>query len=333
MKRSRRSEYDKKRNRSKKHSERKFGFSSKTESKTSHADSEPAKDSTVNSDSTSSSTSSSSSSSPSSSSSNSSSSSPSTSNTIDRLQRFEVDENHEKKYTYREITTEKKSGCFNYQLPIAAVIIIFIIKLIIGIGRVTDSPPIIKEEPIIQKIKQQQNKRVNRLISKNPALLIYGLTTPMREVAQLKKDSLFPILPNVNVRLFKGFHLYNTSFSGTTQLLAKFSKYCFFYNRTKKIPNRSMTQQWEDLRKKLARRNFNSQFSYKDTKTYIYKGLQIEEKSFQIKILNFDVQGVATLVDAGDSYYFFHFLSKEKKGHRFDFSYLKKYLNYYLKIR
>lgn len=329
MKRSRRSEYNKKRNRSKKHSERKFGFSSKTESKTSHDDSEPAKDLTVNSDSSPSSSSSSNSNS----SSSSTSSSSSNSNTIDRLKSFEVDENQEKKYTHRKIIPENKSGCFNYQLPIAAVVIIFIIKLVIGIGRVTDSPPTIKEEPILVKIKQQQNKRVNRLIAKNPALLIYGLSAPMREVAQLKKDSLFPILPNVNVRLFKGFHLYDTSFSEATQLLAKFSKYCFFYNRVKKLPNKSITQQWEDLRKKLARRTFGSQFSYKDTKTYTFKGLQIEEKSFQIKILNFDVHGVATLVDAGDTYYFFHFLSKEKKGHRFDFHYLKKYLDYYLKIR
>ncbi len=310
MKRSRSSKYDRKRNRSKKDSQRASHATSKSTVNS------PKEKSTVKSNSTSSSTNAS-----------------RKSNTIDRLKSFEIDEHQEKKYTHRQVIPKKKSGCFNFRLPLAGVLILFIFKIIMGIDSTTRASKTWKDDPIMLEVDRKSKNSFRNLINKNPAILMLGRFVPMRQVAHLKKDSLFPVHPNINVHLFKGFHLYDARSLPTAQLFAKFSKYYFFYDRIKKNASQSTTDQWTQLRDKLTSKITEAQFSYEDIKNYTYKGLQIEEKKFTITAADLELQGVATLIEAEDIRYFFHFISKEKKTHPFDVSYLKKYLDFYLKIK
>ncbi|AXG69773.1 hypothetical protein KORDIASMS9_02000 [Kordia sp. SMS9] len=288
MKRSRRSEYGKKRNSSKKNSEQKFQFS-----KTAPKKSTP---------------------------------------TIDRLKSFEIDENQEKKYRNRKVKPKKKSGCFNYQLPLGVVIVIFIVKLISGVVRITDEPKTWKDDPIMLEVERKSKASLQNIIGKNTTFLLVG-PRPMKEVFQLKKDSLFPVIPYVNIHLYKGFHLYDASLLLTSQLFAKFSKYYFFYDRVKKSSYQSMTNQWTEIRGKLAGRIEGTNFSHEETKNYHFKELQIAEKEFKITASGLELHGLATLVEDKTHRYFFHFISKEKEGTYFNAPFLKKYLNYYLKIQ
>jgi hypothetical protein len=163
--------------------------------------------------------------------------------------------------------------------------------------------------------------------------MIYGKTRPLREVAQLQKDSTFVITDNVKVRLFKGFHLYDASSLPSTEIFAKFSKYYFSYDKVSVLPTYTMTEQWRTLRKKHLNKIQQDIFSSENTKSYTFKGMQIEEKEFKINIERIELHGVATLVETENTRYFFQFISQEKKDAYFRRAYLKKYLNFYLKIR
>jgi hypothetical protein len=312
VKRSRRSAYDKKRNRSKKHSERKFSYGAKAK-KTS-----PPKKA---------------SSSTSSSSSASTSSSSSSSSSIDRFKSFEINEQHEKKYKYREVAPKERSGCFNYKLPIAAIIIIAVIRMLMAIGNLTNSTPTKKESPFEKQNARMINRADERASKQLTAYLIHGDIRPVREVAQLTKDSTFLITDHVKVRLFKGFRLHRTSTLPTTRMFAKYSKYYFSYDKVSVNPNKSMTAHWKALRSKLLRRANEGVFSSEDIKSYSFKGLQIEEKEFKITLSSLELHGIATLVESEGKRYFFHFIAQEKSGTYFRRAYLKKYMNFYLKIR
>ncbi|MEM6718388.1 MAG: hypothetical protein AAF611_03635 [Bacteroidota bacterium] len=317
MKRSRRSEYDKRRNRSKKHSERKFSFTSK--STKSDASSKPKPKS---------------SSKPKASASSTSSTKKATSpaqSSIDRLKSFEINENNQKKYKYREVVPKKRSGCFNFRLPLFAVIIIAIIRLIMSFNDNSSSNP--TEDPNIKKISNNDRVLKQKFRRTNAAHLVQGIPWPMRETLQLQKDSLFPIVPNVNVRLFKGFHLYDTSVLKNTAIFAKFAKYYFFYDRVEKSSTTTMSRQWENMRNTLINRMTPSVFSQEEIKNYTFKDIQIEEHDFKILFDSGELHGVATLVEFEDTRYFFHLISKEKPETHFRRTFLRKYLDYYLKIR
>ena len=309
MKRSRRSEYDKKRDRSEKSSERKLKYSIKSTAKTSRSDSNTVSESKP--------------------------SSSSSSNRIDRLKDFEITENHEKKYTQpRVVIPKEKSGCFNYRLPFAVVIILFIFKLIMGIGKaVSSSSTTTQTDPFMQEIIQNEKKKRRNTIKINVPDYIVGKNKPLQELMQLTQTGTFPIIPHVEVHLFKGFHIYDASGFANTEILAKFSKYYFFCDRVEKSPNESLTNQWATLRNELTQQVYGSAFSYNDSKSYTYKDLKIEEKEFTILSDQTELQGIATLVEFENTRYFFHFISKEKEGTYFKATFLKKYMDYYLKIR
>ncbi|MFK7747806.1 MAG: hypothetical protein AB8B65_05425 [Kordia sp.] len=350
MKRSRRSEYDKKRDRSKKSSERKFRFSTnstdkeadKTQPSTSIPDSnsEPSSDSSSDSDSVSDSVSTSSSDSVSTSTSTSNSSSTATSNPPASFERFEVNETRQKKS--KPYIPEGKTGCFNFKLPLAVVIIIFIFKVIRGVVGVADtnSSTTTENDLLLKELIEKQDKkrkreraRQRRLPKVAAANFIVGRNKPLREVIQLEKDSTFQIREHVKVRLFKRFHIYDTTEFPTTPIIAKFAKFYFFHDVAEKSPGETITSQWETLRRELSEEVYGSVFSSSEIRSYTYKDLNVKLKKFTISSGNTEVQGVAALVEAEDKNYFFQLISNERKGKDFDVRFLMKYLNFYLKIR
>lgn len=253
---------------------------------------------------------------------------------IDRLQDFEITENRNPKHPNPTFVVPKeKSGCFNYRLPFAVVIILFIFKLILGIGKaISSSSTTTQTDPFMQEIIQNEKKKRRNTVKINVPDYIVGKNKPLRELMQLTQTGTFPIIPHVNVHLFKDFHIYDASGFLNTQILAKFSKYYFFCDRVDKAATESLTSQWATLRNELTRTVNGSTFSFDDHKNYTFKNLKIEEKEFTILSAGTELQGVATLVEFENTRYFFHFISKEKEGKYFNATYLRKYMNYYLKI-
>lgn len=165
-----------------------------------------------------------------------------------------------------------------------------------------------------------------------PMALLTGKMVPGKELLQLQKDSVFPVTEHVNVHLYKKFHLYDSAITSTTELFGKFSKYYFFYDRVEKSASESIVDQWEVLRSKCSRRQIaTSIFLHKKFKEYSFKNVTVEEHKFTILWDTIEMQGIAALVETENDRFFFHFISKEKKGHKFDTSFLRKYLNLYLK--
>lgn len=340
MKRSRRSEYDKKRDRSKKDSKRKFTFSNKSENKKSDvaATSNSPKKSSPSSGSSANYESSSTSGSSSGSSSNSTSNS--TSNTFDRLQRFEIDENQEKKYQQTYVPPKEKSGCANsFKIPAYIVVAIIVVRLILRFisyqsSNNTSSSKI--EDYLRDKrytTEKTRTKRNKKLSSVNAAKLIVGKNKPLREVVQLEKDSIKDIIPHVQVRLFRRYHMYDSSLFPTTPMLAKFSKYYFFYDEVKVTPNMSLTEQWISHRKQFLNEANDDYFYHERTTNRNVEDLVVKEEKFSILTEGIAIYGAATLVEYKGKRYFFHFISKNRIDETPNYAYTRKYLDYYLKIR
>ncbi|KAB8151736.1 hypothetical protein EZY14_017695 [Kordia sp. TARA_039_SRF] len=302
MKRSRRSEYDKKRNSSKKHSERKFRYSKKTDKATSHS--------------------------------KTNSNSSSNKDTIDRLKSFEINENNEKKYKNRTVKPVKKTDYSGLKAFVIFGILVFsIIRLVVNLtSSQTQNTPLTTQDKALERILQE-TKKFREIASVRTTDFIAGKNKIVREVTQLTKDSTLPILEHVTLKLFDKFHMYDTSSLPNTEVLAKFAKYYFFYDRVEKSPNLSMSAQWEQLRNAIANSVTTSVVALENGKNRTYKDMKIEEIDFKILYNNAELHGVATLIEFENTRYFFQFFSKEKAATHFRRNYLRKYLDYYLKIR
>ena len=155
----------------------------------------------------------------------------------------------------------------------------------------------------------------------------------LREVIQLEKDSVFPIIEHVNVRLFKRYHIFDTTPFEGTEILAKFSKFYFLYNRVEASPTVAMADQWLAIRNTLAENVTSSIISQEKIKNHTFKGMEIEQRDFKVLYNGGQLHGVATLIEYEGQRHFFQFISKEKDGTYLRRTYLRRYLNYYLKIR
>jgi hypothetical protein len=255
-----------------------------------------------------------------------------TKNSIDRLHDFQITENQEKKYNRRQIQPRKGNAFSIVKWPIIIIVLIFIVRLVLSFDGFQNSHSTpLKNDSIIQEAVRKDAQK--HLPEVNVRDFIVGKNRRLRQVIQLKKDSTFPIVPYVNLRLFKAFRMYDTAAFPTTPIFAKYSKYYFFYNRVKKYSKQSLTNQWATLRNELTRKVFGSSFTFNDQKNYVYKGMIIKEKEFTILSNNTELHGVATLLEFEGMRYFFHFISKEKEGKRLNTRFLKKNIDYYLKIK
>ncbi|WP_420574847.1 hypothetical protein [Kordia sp.] len=324
MKRSRRSEYNKKRDRSKKDSKRKFTFSNKDsqqkespEKKSVQNDPIPEKKEILHSEVV--------------------------------LQKklfpeqkekpidFEVYTKQDQKYQQRTTHQRKKRSFPKITWPFYMVVIFFFIKLILNINRCEQNSSTQNDryQPAFEnRTKTNRSKRNSRKISRvKVSRFIVGKNKRLREVTQLKKDSIIDIVPNVQVRLYKGFHMYNSSVFPSTPILAKYSKFHFFYDVQDVKTDVSMVDQWVSLRKKFINEANDDYFYHERYKTYDFKGLKVREEKFSILVDGIVIYGAATLVEHKNKRYFFHFISKEAIDASPNYMYLRRYLNYYLKIR
>ncbi|WP_298426483.1 hypothetical protein [uncultured Kordia sp.] len=258
--------------------------------------------------------------------------------TPERSVDYEVFSQGDKKYQERTTHRKKKSGYPKIALPLAVVGILFLFRILLNIGgsdsgsSSTNIPE--RYDPVYEDRVTTTTTTPTRKRKKiNAAAFIIGKGKRLREITQLEKDSTIPIIPNVKVRLFKGFHVYDSKEFPSIPILASYSKYHFFYDVQKKNPEQSMSEQWSIIREKLAERAYKGYFVYQYPKEYKVDDLLINETEFSISTKGNIVYGVATLVEYKNKRYFFQFISKEKEDKEPNYNYLRKYLNYYLKIK
>ncbi|WP_046756126.1 hypothetical protein [Kordia jejudonensis] len=340
MKRSRDSRYDKKRSRDKKDDRRKLKFSTKSteksekdeRSRTSNKDERrprvPEKRTPKPETSTVPTTKVAT---------NSTTSSPENTATIpERTVDYEVFSKTDSTYTKRTTHRKKKGGFPKIVLPLAVVGILFLFRILINIGDSSDdqfsNDPPVTYEPSYENTRVVTTPPTKKRKKINVAAFITGEEDRLKEITQLSEDSIVNIIPNVEVRLFKGFHMYETKDFSDTPIVASYSKYHFFYDVQPKVEDQTLSEQWSIFREKLAERSYNGYFMYDYPKKYKSDDFLIEETEFSISLKGNVIYGVATLIEYKNKRYFFQFISKERDDKDPNYAYLRKYLNYYLKI-
>lgn len=215
-------------------------------------------------------------------------------------------------------------------LAIIGTIILIVLQLTLGIIQFSDSSPTPAKNDWSAPIIKKPSTRTPKI---DVPYFMTGERTKLREVTQLVKDSVFPILPNVTINLSKGFHLFDTSRFSTTAIFAKYSKFYVAFDSIPAVENQSLTLQWESFREDIIGQQSYTTFLHEDEMSYEYKGITIEKKNFIISSLGTNLRGVATLMEFEGMRYFFHFVSEDRTSRVSSSSYLRKYLDVYLKIR
>ncbi|QHI36759.1 hypothetical protein IMCC3317_21290 [Kordia antarctica] len=213
-------------------------------------------------------------------------------------------------------------------LAAAGSILLIGAQLVFGIIQFNDTPPTHVTNDWV--VKKETKKRLPKIDVPD---FIIGEHTALQEVLQLKKDSVFSVIPHITVKLRGGFHMFNTSEMPTTAVFAKYSKYYFSYDSIAKAENESMTFQWESFRENLVAQKPGSTISIQENMKYTYKGMNIEKKEFTISSLGTHIRGVATLIEFEGMCYFFQFAAEDRTSRESSYHYLRKYLDMYLKIR
>ncbi|WP_430411865.1 hypothetical protein [Kordia sp.] len=256
--------------------------------------------------------------------------------TPERPLEYEVFSQGDKAYKKRTTHRKKKGGFPKIVWPIAVVAFLFLIRILANIGdsdydTTSDDFPV-EYSPTYKdrSVTTQPPKKREKI---NAAHFIIGEEKELVEVTQLTKDSIITITPNIQVRLFKGFHVYDSEEFPDVPVLASYSKYHFFYDVKEKVADQSMSEQWSIIREQLAENSYDGYFMYQYPKESNIGDLAINETEFSISTKNNTVYGVATLVEHKNKRYFFQFISKEKRDASPNYNYLRKYINYYLKIK
>jgi len=249
---------------------------------------------------------------------------------------FEVYSQGDKAYKQRTTHKKKKSSYPKIIWPLAAVAFLFFIRFLVSIGD-SSSDSITNDIPDSYDPVYQDRSVTTAPPKKRPkinaAVFIVGNKKKLREVTQLKEDSIINVIPNVQVRLFKGFHVYDSKPFPNIPVVASYSKFHFFYDVQDKVAEQSISEQWSILREKLAESNHKGYFMYQYPKEYEIDDLLINETEFSISTKGNIIYGVASLVEYKNKRYFFQFISKERVEKEQNYNYLRKYLNYYLKVK
>lgn len=215
-------------------------------------------------------------------------------------------------------------------LAIIGTILLIVLQLTLGIIQFSDSSSTPVENDWSVPTLKKSDTRTPKI---DVPYFMTGEITKLREVTQLIKDSVFPIIPHITVNLSKSFHLYDTSKFPTTAIFAKYSKFYFAFDSIPVLENKSLTSQWESIRKDIIGHQSYTTFSHENEMSYEYKGISIEKKNFTISSFETNLRGVATLMEFEGMRYFFHFVSEDRTSRVSTYPYLRKYLNVYLKIR
>lgn len=360
MKRSRRSEYDKKRNRSKKSSERKFQFSTNPTDKDSDTSPKKNKDTTHRQEQKLK-TSNKKDTSKTLAQTEKTTVTSAETNTINRPIEFEVFSKNDKQYQQRTAFQKKKSPFSKLKLPlISSLFIIALFGLVFMLNIVTDTE---KEETIMQVEESANNEYVNADPKKKDSL------RKAYKIAFLKKDSLRKasrkeyfkqlekpdisrvivgnnvnlkekkarnstykkrILPNVTVHIPKELPIYDTRAIPNVSILAKNSDEYFFYSKEKKENGKNIVLQWIGLRKSLIDESLDDYFNFANSERYD-KG-NIVEVDFSIIIDGFIFYGAATLIKHNNQYHFFHLMSVRASYEKPNYKEVREKLYTYLKM-
>lgn len=187
----------------------------------------------------------------------------------------------------------------------------------------------LKKEKLYDKQREQDyNKRnsKHKPITKKQQKAIYYMASKERvEIKRKKvvKDTSFMVAKRLKIVMHKRYYMSIVE-NDDLPVLSISRGYSFTYNKVKKDNSKSLTEQWFYFRKQLA-----PKIKYTDVKKFEYEGMKIEEKNFYIPGKR-KVYGVSKLIEIGEERYFFHYTFKQEFE---DYHMLRKYLNYYVKIK
>lgn len=343
MKRSRRSEYDKKRNRSKKHSERKFQFSANRTDKDSDVSPKNNKDTphhkeqklkTSNKKDT-------------------AKALPQTekatatfaqTNTTNHPIDFEVFSKNDKKYQQRTTFQKKPSLFSKLKLPlISSVIIVVLFGLVFMLNlkdytpqrnsldapNYTKGPSVdTKKRDSIRKISKRE--RFKRLVKPDLSRVIVGSNVKLKEKKVRNSTYKKRIIPNVTVHIPKELPIFDTKAIPNVSILAKNSEQYFFYSSEKIEKGKVMITQWIHLRKSHIDESLDDYFNFANSERYD-KG-NILEVDFSIIIDGFIFYGAATLIKHKDRYHFFHLMEIRASNEKPNYKEVREKLYTYLKM-
>ncbi|MEM6685087.1 MAG: hypothetical protein AAF617_04760 [Bacteroidota bacterium] len=342
MKRSRRSEYDKKRNRSKKHSERKFTYAKKetethksvTKKLTTKESSRKATEKKKIA--------------------NTAQKEPISTATFTQKTAsihpidYEVFSKNDKKYRQRTSFRRKRSILSRFKWPLIIIAIFVTVNLIMKLihSEVTalkTSKVTVYEETEEVEVddevyeldtsesfyERERRLKFERMLRTDASVLIVGTNVKLIP-KRVTKDFVKRVLPNVTVQLPKVFTQYNTNAFPKLVTLAKDSIKYFFHESEKIIPSKTMYQQWRTHRDSYINDDTNDYFydeylsknrennSMDMNSSYIYKG--------------FVLYGAAILIEHNNRYHYFQYMEKKALDDKPHYKEVRKKLNTYLKI-
>ncbi|MFK7747805.1 MAG: hypothetical protein AB8B65_05420 [Kordia sp.] len=348
MKRSRRSEYDKKRNRSKKSSERKFQFSvngpnndsdvSQKHSKNTIRPKEEKRKTPDKKPKT-----------------NQPTARFTETNTTNHPIDFEVFSKRDRQYKQRTSFQKKKSLFSRFKIPIITAILMlglgFIFSLIeYNTEKNTSEESTTNEyqnaSPAKQDSMRQAYKRAylrqdsikkatrrenfKKIVKTDITRVIVGNDMQPKKRKARNSTYIKQIIPNVFVHIPKEFPMYNTNASPNVAIFAKNSDEYFFYSKEKPEKWKNMIMQWIDLRRSLIDESLDDYFNLAGSESY--DNYRIKEADFSMIIDGFIFYGVATLIKYNNQYHFFHFIKVRSSYEKPNYDEVREKLYTYLKM-
>jgi hypothetical protein len=352
VKRSRRSEYDKKRNRSKKSSERKFQFSTKksdensTSKRTSKKEqsnrekqkehiSDSKKDVLDTSQKTPITT-------------ETFSKTPTPSHIVD----FEVFSKNDKQYQQRTTFQKKRSVFSKFKIPIIACVLIFGLAFVLSLPDNSEEKISVDEPNYPEKssytekpnykkksynAKQRDSlwevtkvERFKRVIKPDISRVIIGNNVKLKEKRKRNSTYIKQIIPNVAVHIPKELPIFDTKTIPNVSILAKDAEHYFFYSIEKIEKGKLMGTQWRDMRESFMDESLDDYFYFANSESYDRR--RIIEIDFSIIADGVIFYGAATLIEHKGRYHFFHFMEARSFMQKPNYKEVREKLYTYLKM-
>ena len=225
----------------------------------------------------------------------------------------EVDYNYETKT--KKPKTSKKTIRFIFGLLLINTAVIFsFYKLQQKISPKQEYKRSENNKPLIKKKRDKQPKAIQYFASDKRIAL---------KRKRVNKDTSFMVAKHLKIVMHKKYYM-SIAKNDMLPVLAISRGYSFIHNKVKTDKSKSLIQQWVSLRK-----DFSSDFEYTILKEYEFENMKIIEVNFTYNGYR-DIYGASKLVEIDNNRYFFHFAFKQQTP---DFKMLRKYLNYYVKVR
>jgi len=162
--------------------------------------------------------------------------------------------------------------------------------------------------------KNTQQKAIYYLANKNRVKI---------KRKKVKKDTSFMIAKRLKLIMHKKYYM-SILKNNELPVLSIYRGYSFTYNKVIKDKSKSLSEQWINYRRTLA-----PGIKVFDVKKYEFEGIKVEEKNFMIPGAR-NIYGVSKLIEIDENRYYFHYFFKQEFE---DYNMLRKYLNFYIKIK